>query len=75
MSDPKHDKKNSPGKVIQMFTIEIEDAATAPEMYANPSNHYAQLSDEARVKDFDAIFGLLLAESYRGPTENSNKNR
>ena len=58
-------KRRCSGKVIRLFTVEIEDARTNPELYANPSNPYNQLSDEEREKDFIEIFGLLLAESLR----------
>ena len=51
------------GKVIRLFTVEITDASSAPELYANPSNPYTQLSDEERLKEFSEIFGLLWAES------------
>lgn len=53
------------GKVIRLFTVEIADASSAPELYANPSNPYAQLPDEERLKEFDETFGLLWAESCR----------
>ena len=53
------------GKVIRLFTVEIVDASSAPELYANSSNSCTQLSDEERLKDFDETFGLLLAESCR----------
>lgn len=51
------------GKVIRLFTVEITDASSAPELYVNPSNPYTQLSDEERLKEFSEIFGLLWAES------------
>jgi hypothetical protein len=53
------------GKVIRLFTVEIADATSMPELYANPSNPYTQLSDEERLKEFNEIFGLLWAESCR----------
>jgi hypothetical protein len=53
------------GKVIRFFTVEIADVSSAPELYANSNNPYSQLSDEERAKEFDAISGLLLAESCR----------
>ena len=56
---------HSPGKVIRLFTVEIADASSAPELYTNSSNPYTELSDEERAKEFDSIFGLLLAESHR----------
>ena len=65
MSDPKHEKKKSPGKVIQFFTVEITDVCSSPELYDNPGNPYAGVSDDDRVRGFDSIFGLLLAESFR----------
>ena len=58
-------KKNRSGKVVDLFIVEITDASSAPELYANPNNPYAQMSDDERAKEFDSIFGLLLAESYR----------
>ena len=64
MSDKKP-KKSSSNKVIRYFTVEIADISTAPEVFANPTNPYAGMSDDARIRDFDSIFGLLLAESYR----------
>lgn len=57
-------KKRS-GKVIRLFTVEITDACSTPEVYTNPSNPYTQLSGEERLKDFNEIFALLWAESYR----------
>ena len=56
---------HSSGKVIRLFTVELADASSAPELYTNSSNPYTELSDEERAKEFDSIFGLLLAESYR----------
>ena len=58
-------KKKRAGKVIRLFTVEIADASSAPELYTNSSNPYTELSDEERAKEFDTVFGLLLAESYR----------
>jgi len=58
-------QKKRAGKVIRSFKVEICDASAAPELYANPSNPYTQLSDEERIKDFNEIFGLLWAESCR----------
>lgn len=58
-------KKKGSGKVIRLFTVEITDATSMPELYANPSNPYTQLSDEERLKEFNEIFGLLWAESCR----------
>lgn len=49
--------------MIRLFTVEIADASSTPELYANPANPYTQLSDEERLKDFSEIFGLLWAES------------
>ena len=66
-------KKNHSGKVIRLFTVEIEDAATAPELYANPSNPYCELSDEEREKEFFSIFALLLAETIRQDIQDTNK--
>ena len=57
--------KTRRGKVIRHFTVEIEDASSNPELYANPSNPYTLMSDEEREKDFVETFGMLLAESYR----------
>lgn len=67
---------HSSGKVIRLFTVEITDASSAPELYANSSNPYTGLSDDERVKEFDSIFGLLLAESYKeaGKAIYGNKN-
>ena len=64
MSDTKQNKNRS-GKVIRLFTVEIADARSAPELYANPSNPYAGMDDAVRSKEFTSIFGLLLAETYR----------
>jgi len=63
-------KKDSSGKVIRLFTVEITDATSVPETYANPGNPYIQLSDEERLKDFNEIFGLLWAESCREANKN-----
>ena len=64
-------KKNSARKVIRFFTVELADASSAPELYANPTNPYAQLSDEERLKDFSEIFGLLWAESHQEANKNN----
>ncbi len=58
-------QKERAGKVIRFFTVEISDASSAPEMYVNSNNPYAQLSDEERLREFIEIFGLLWAESCR----------
>lgn len=58
-------KKKRAGKVIRLFIVEIADATSAPELYANPNNPYTQLSDEERAREFNEIFGLLWAESCR----------
>jgi hypothetical protein len=58
-------QKKRGGKVIRFFKVEISDVSSAPELYANPNNPYAQLSEEERIKDFNEIFGLLWAESCR----------
>jgi len=64
--DPhKMKQKERAGKVIRFFTVEISDASSAPELYVNPNNPYAQLSDEERLREFIEIFGLLWAESCR----------
>ncbi len=65
MDSHKVKQKKRSGKVIRFFKVEISDISSAPELYANPSNPYAQLSEEERVKDFNEIFGLLWAESCR----------
>ena len=62
------------GKVIRLFTVEIIDASTMPERYANPSNDYAQWPEEDRLKEFNEFFGLLLAESCRDAAIAKNKN-
>jgi len=58
-------QKERAGKVIRFFTAEISDASSAPELYVNLNNPYAQLSDEERLREFVEIFGLLWAESCR----------
>jgi len=59
------DKKQRKGKVIRTFSVEIVSSGSDPVLDANPSNPYTMLSDEARLKDFVEIFGLLWAESCR----------
>ncbi len=66
-------KRKVSGKVIRLFTVEIADASSAPELYANLSNPYTQLSDEERLKEFNEIFGLLWAESCREASQNSDQ--
>jgi len=73
-SDKIKQKKHA-GKVIRSFKVEICDASSAPEMYANPSNPYTQLSEEERVKDFNEIFGLLWAESCRENSRDIHGNK
>jgi hypothetical protein len=68
-------KKRRAGKVIRLFTVEIADASSAPELYANPSNPYTQLSDEERLKEFNEIFGLLWAESCREASKDIHGNK
>ncbi len=58
-------QKKRAKKVIRFFKVEVSDVSSAPELYANPNNPYAQLSEEERIKDFNEIFGLLWAESCR----------
>ena len=58
-------QKKRVGKVIRFFKVEVCDAASAPELYVNPSNPYAQMTDEERLKDFVEMFGLLWGESCR----------
>ena len=65
LSSAENQNAHNSGKVIRLFTVEIADASSAPELYTNSSNPYTELSDEERAKEFDAVFGLLLAESYR----------
>ena len=61
----KKQKTKRSGKVIRFFTVEIIDASSMPELYANSSNPYNQLSDEERMKDFNKNFGLFWVESCR----------
>lgn len=61
----KTNQRKSNGKVIRSFKVEICDASSTPEFFANSSNPYTQLSDEERIRDFNEIFGLLWAESCR----------
>lgn len=75
MDPHKIKQKKQAGKVIRFFTVEIADASSAPELYANPSNPYIQLSDEERLKDFNEIFGLLWAESCREASRNIYGNK
>jgi len=63
------------GKVIRLFTVEIADAGSMPELYANPANPYSQLPDEERQKDFNEIFGLLWAESCREASKDIYGNK
>lgn len=65
MGPHKIKQKKGTGKVIRLFKIEISDASSAPELFANPSNPYSHLPDEERIKDFNEIFALLWAESCR----------
>jgi hypothetical protein len=68
-------KTKHSGKVIRLFTVEIADASSAPELYANPNNPYTQLSDEERLKEFVEIFGLLWAESCRETSRDISGNK
>lgn len=68
-------KKKHSGKVIRLFTVEIADASSAPELYANPGNPYTQLLDEERLKEFNEIFGLLWAESCREASKDIYGNK
>ena len=68
-------KQRRTGKVIRSFRVEICDASSAPELYANPNNLYAQLSDEERIKDFNEIFGLLWAESCQEASKDIYGNK
>jgi hypothetical protein len=63
-------KNRRSGRVIRLFTVEIVDASSAPEAFANLNNSYAQLSDEERMKDINETFGLLFAEACRESGEN-----
>jgi hypothetical protein len=63
------------GKVIRLFTVEIIDASTMPELYANSNNDYAQWPEEERLKEFNEFFGLLLAESCRDAAQGDAKNK
>ena len=65
MDSYKIKQKKRVGKVARFFKVEICDVASAPELYVNSNNPYAQLSDEERVREFVEIFGLLWAESCR----------
>jgi len=65
MDPHKMKQKERTGKVIRLFTVEISDASSTPELYVNSNNPYAQLSDEERLREFVEIFGLLWAESCR----------
>ena len=75
MDPNKIKQKKRVGKVIRFFKVEVCDAASAPELYANPSNPYAQLSDEERIKDFVDIFGLLWGESCRETSKDVYGNK
>lgn len=68
-------QKKRGGKVIRSFTVELSDASSAPELYANPSNPYAQLSDEERLRDFVEILGLLWGESCREASKDVYGNK
>ncbi len=75
MDSHKMKQKKRGGKVIRFFKVEISDAISAPELYANPNNPYAQLSEEERIKDFNEIFGLLWAESCREASRDISGNK
>jgi len=68
-------QKKRDRKVIRFFKVEISDVNSAPELFANPTNPYAQLSDEERMKDFNEIFGLLWAESCREAIRDISRNK
>ncbi len=68
-------QKKCARKVIRFFKVEISDINSAPELFANPTNPYAQLSDEERIKDFNEIFGLLWAESCRETSRDISNNK
>ena len=63
ISGTKYSLSVSPETGATLFRI--MSRSSAPELYTNSSNPYTELSDEERAKEFDSIFGLLLAESYR----------
>lgn len=63
------------GKVIRSFRVEVCDASSNDELYANPNNPYTQLSDEERLKDFVEIFGLLWGESCRETSKDFYGNK
>ncbi|MGA2775353.1 MAG: hypothetical protein ABSE81_04770 [Candidatus Omnitrophota bacterium] len=75
MDSHKIKQKKRAGKVIRAFKVEICDASSNPELYANPSNPYAQLSDEERLKDFVEVFGLLWGESCRETSKDVYGNK
>ena len=68
-------QKKRVGKVIRSFKVEISDAGSMPELYVNPNNPYAQLSEEERLKEFIDIFGLLWAESCRETSKDIYGNK
>lgn len=75
MDSHKIKQKKRTGKVIRFFKVEICDVASTPELYANPNNPYAHLSDEERVREFVEIFGLLWAESCRETSRDISGNK
>ncbi len=75
MDSHKIKQKKRAGKVIRFFKVEICDVASTPELYVNPNNPYAQLSDEERLKGFVEIFGLLWGESCRETSKDVYGNK
>ncbi len=75
MDSHKIKQKKLAGKVIRFFTVEISDVSSAPELYVNPNNPYALLSDEERLREFVEIFGLLWAESCRETSKDIYGNK
>ena len=61
----KNEIKRKRNKVIHSFTVEIVDCQSCPELASNPSNPYANLSEEERMSDLIEIFGILWAETCR----------
>jgi len=58
-------RKNPRGKVIRIFTIELVDADSCPELKCNPSNPYSFMPDEERIQDLVDIWDTLWIETYR----------
>ena len=75
MSSHKMKQKKRKKKVIRFFQVEVSDINSDPELFANPTNPYTQLSDEERIKDFNEIFGLFWAESCRETSRDISGNK